>query len=120
MKINNDSEWPNEMDALVAAPEHHKLLFENDHVRVLDTLIPPGEITRVHTHKWSATQYILSGSDFIRYDAEGNILVDSRTLSEKPAPSSARWSEPLKPHALKNIGMKDIHVISVEVKNLAS
>ena len=28
--------WPDELDALTASPEHHKLLFENDLVRVLD------------------------------------------------------------------------------------
>ena len=30
--------WPGELDALVAAPGHHKLLLENDIVRVLDSL----------------------------------------------------------------------------------
>jgi hypothetical protein len=30
------------MDALIAAPQHHKLLFENEQVRVLDTFIAPG------------------------------------------------------------------------------
>ncbi len=29
---------------------------------------------------------------------------------------AALWSEPLKPHALKNIGDIDIHIISVEIK----
>lgn len=109
-------EWPPELDALVAAPEHHKLLLENDFVRVLDTLIPPGQITKVHTHKWPASLYIISWSDFIRYDAEGNIMVDSRMLPETPSPSSALWSGPLQPHALENIGEKDIHIISVEIK----
>ena len=113
---SKNQEWPDELDALVAAPEHHKLLFENDFVRVLDALIPPGQITKVHTHKWSASLYVLSWSDFLRYDAEGTIMVDSRNLPEVPAPSSAIWSAPLKPHALKNIGDKDIHIISVEIK----
>ena len=47
----NTEEWPEELDALIAAPQHHKLLMENEFARVLDTLIPPGEITNVHTHK---------------------------------------------------------------------
>ncbi len=58
--------WDDNLDALVAAPEHHKLLFENNFVRVLDTLILPGEITKVHTHRFPASLYILSWSDFIR------------------------------------------------------
>lgn len=60
--------WPESLDALTAAPKHHKLLMENKLVRVLDTLIKPGDITAMHTHKWPATYYILSWSDFVRRD----------------------------------------------------
>lgn len=113
----NIDEWPAELDALVAAPEHHKLLMENDFVRVIDTLIPPGQVTKIHTHKWPASLYVISWSDFIRYDAEGNIIVDSRKFENAPLPSSAVWTEPLRPHSLANIGENDIHIISVEVKD---
>ncbi|MBS1640593.1 MAG: hypothetical protein JSR12_11100 [Bacteroidetes bacterium] len=41
---NNTTIWAKELDALIAAPQHHKLLFENEWVRVLDTNIPAGEI----------------------------------------------------------------------------
>lgn len=116
-QTSNTSDWPAELDALVAAPEHHRLLMENDIVRVIDTLIPPGETTNIHTHKWPASLYILSWSDFIRYDPAGNIIADSRNISQKPLPSSALWSDALPPHALKNIGEKDIHIISVEIKS---
>jgi hypothetical protein len=53
MKDNNNSTWmyPNELDALIASPQHHKLLLENETVRVIDTLIPPNETTELHTHK---------------------------------------------------------------------
>jgi hypothetical protein len=113
---NNQWPWPDEMDALIAAPEHHKLLFENDSVRVLDTCIKAGEQTAVHTHRWPASLYILSWSDFIRYDAEGNVMVDSRTLGKVPSANSAIWTDALIPHSLKNIGDNDLHVISVELK----
>ncbi len=108
--------WPEGLDALKAAPKHHKLLFENNLVRVIDTYIGPGEMTEVHTHKWPATLYILSWSDFIRYDSEKNMVLDSRNLHQTPLPSTAIWSDPLPPHALKNIGEKEIHIISVEIK----
>ncbi|CAN5478148.1 hypothetical protein BH10BAC5_BH10BAC5_25910 [soil metagenome] len=114
----NKVQWnlPDELDALIAAPQHHTLLLENDKVRVLDTLIPSGEITNLHTHRYPASLYIISWSDFIRYDDKGNIMVDSRTFSKKPSLSSALWTEPLALHALKNIGKKPLHVISVEIK----
>ncbi len=113
---SNTWPWPEALDALTAAPRHHKLLLENKFVRVIDTLIPPGEITAVHTHQWPASLYIISWSDFIRYDDKENIVLDSRTLARLPSSSTALWSEPLTPHALKNIGDGDIHIISVELK----
>jgi len=105
-----------ELDALTASPEHHKLLFENDQVRVLDTFIAPGETTALHTHQWPASLYIISWSDFIRYDAAGNVLLDSKNLPKTILPSTALWSEPLGPHTLKNSGNKVLHVIAVEIK----
>ena len=115
-EILNTEEWPEELDALNAAPQHHKLLMENEFVRVLDTLIPPGGITNVHTHKWPSVLYIISWSDFIRYDGEGNIVLDSRKLFQTPISSSAIWSDPLSPHALENIGKNTIRIINVEIK----
>ncbi|MDB5155043.1 MAG: hypothetical protein JWR54_3794 [Mucilaginibacter sp.] len=118
MESQNESKWPwpAALDALIASPQHHKLLFENDKVRVIDACILPGEITQVHTHKWPATLYILSWSDFVRYDSNGIIILDSRDLNLSLLPSAAAWSEPLTPHALKNTGTKDLHIISVEIK----
>ena len=108
--------WPDALYALTAAPQHHKLLLENECVRVLDTSIPPGEMTAVHTHRFSASLYVLSWSDFIRYDPEGNVMLDSRNLSPSPLPATALWSGPLVPHALKNVGLHYLHIISVEIK----
>jgi len=111
-------EWPDDLDALTAAPQHHKLLFENEFVRVLDTRIPPNEITAIHTHRFSASLYILSWSDFVRLDDKGNVIFDSRTLAEALLPGSAGWTGSFAPHALQNVGMKDLHVISVEHKKI--
>src|SRR6266498_46559 len=95
--------WLAELDALIATSQHHKFLFENEQVRVLDTFIKPGETTAVHTHQWPASLYIINWSNFIRYDANGNVLIDSRMLSNTPAAGSAQWSGSLAAHSLQNI-----------------
>lgn len=105
---------------LLSAPgkssKHIFSYFENEFVRVLDTNIHPGEITKPHTHKYPASLYCLSWSNFIRYDEKGNVLVDSKSLS--------RWfglmERPLTAHCLKNTGDNDLHVISVEIKKQPS
>lgn len=121
MKANNNQwNWPEELDAVSADPEHHIILLENDFVRVLDSCICPGEKTEVHTHQYSATLYIKSWSDFIRYDPDGKVLFDSRSLDKPPEISSAIWSEPLPPHHLENIGTTDLKVLTIEIKNTSS
>lgn len=39
---NLDKWWTPENDALAAASQNHKLLFENDDVRVLEVTVPTG------------------------------------------------------------------------------
>lgn len=114
------SEWPPALDALVAAPEHHTLLLENAQVRVLDTRIPPGARTAVHTHQWPAVLHVIQWSAFVRRDAEGKVLVDSRERPELATSPGTLWSPPLPPHSLENVGGNDLHVISVEVKSPAA
>jgi len=107
--------WPAGLDAVIAAPNHHTVLLENEHVRVLDTRIEPGELTPLHTHRWPSVYYVVSWADFIRRDGEGNVLVDTRQKPKGPVPKVI-WSEPLPPHTLENAGTVAIHVVSVEIK----
>lgn len=111
-----EGEWAADLDALVAAPDHHTLLYENDQVRVLDTRISPGDQTPVHTHCWPAALYILCWSHFVRRDEQGAVLLDSRTVPALRNPPPVLWSVPLPPHALQNVGGTEMHIISVEVK----
>ena len=112
-----ESAWPDDLDALVAAPDHHTVLYENDRVRVLDTRIGAGERTPVHTHRWPAALYVLSWSQFVRRDDKGSVLLDSRTVPALQNPPSALWSEPLPPHSLQNVGAAALRIITVEVKS---
>lgn len=108
--------YPSDLDAVIASEKHHRLVMENEKVRVLETIIHPGEITNVHTHQWSSTTFFLSTSDMVRRDDKGNVLMDSRNLEAAPSPGEAVWTSSLGPHTLENVGESVIHVITVEVK----
>ena len=110
------STWPPHLDAVIAAPEHHRVLLENDSVRMLDTRIDPGETVMLHTHQWSAAYYVLSWSDFVRRDEHGRVTLDSRQTGLQYGPGEAIWSAPLDAHTLENVGSSVLHLISVEVK----
>ena len=102
-----------ELDGVTVAPDIHRVVFENDEVRVLEITIRAGTTTPLHTHLVPTVTYRLSGSDFVRRDEHGNTMFDSRadpdalrrgsrsrprrrgTPSRTPAPttsSSSAWS----------------------------
>ncbi len=105
------------LDAIIASLEHHKILLENDQVRVLETVLKPGEQTALHTHVWPCSLYVLSWSDFERLDEHGKVMMDSSRLERTPQPGSAVWSAPLGLHSLRNVGNQNIHVIMTEFKS---
>lgn len=107
---------PRDLDAMLAAPDHHEVLLENDRVRVLDTRLAPGDRTPIHTHASSATLYVMSWSSFLRRDANGNVIVDSRSWDRQPAVGEALWLPPLPPHSVENIGTSELRLIAVELK----
>jgi hypothetical protein len=86
-------------------------------VRVLDTRIAPGKTTPVHTHRWPGILYVLSIDHFVRRDADGGVLVDTRQGGALPEPGTAVWTAALPPHSLENVGGAAIHVVNVELKN---
>lgn len=106
-----DWPWPDSLDAVIAAPKHHRLVLENDKVRVLDTLIPAGDTVPVHTHRWPAVYYTIQPGEFIRRDGDGTLLFDSRTA---PARATANFADHLPPHSVENVGSTDIRLISFE------
>jgi len=105
-----------ELDAMVAAPDHHQILLENDKVRVLDTRLSPGDRTPIHAHKSSAALYVMSWSDFLRRDAQGNVIVDSRSWDRQPTVGEVLWLPPLPPHSVENVGPAELRLIAVELK----
>jgi hypothetical protein len=104
------------MDALVAAPACHRRLLENERVRVLHTLIPPGAVVPLHTHRYPGVAYLISWSEFIRRDHDGNVLVDSRLMGNRPSIPGVQWLDPLPPHTVENVGQSDISILIVELK----
>ena len=114
---DTQSEWPDALDAVVAAPAQHHVVLENERVRVLKTRIEPGDATPVHTHRWPNVQYVLSGADFVRYDGDGGVGLDTREGAGPPRRGTTLWSGPLPPHSLENVGETVLRVIMVELKD---
>lgn len=105
-----------ELDGVAAAPDHHRVLFENDAVRVLETTIRVGDRTPLHSHLTPTVSYVVSGSHLVRRDAAGETLLDTRTDPDFVLPR-VMWSDGLPIHSLENPGPEDLVVIGVELRD---
>lgn len=111
--------WPKSVDAIVAAPGNHRVLLENDQVRVLDVVVAPHTKEPVHAHCAPSVLHFLEAGDFVDYDANGKVLFDTRTLKTPLSFPLTMWKGPEAPHTVENLSDKPIHLIRVELKSQA-
>ena len=105
-----------DLDGVVAASQHHRVIFENDRVRVIETSVPAGEITAVHTHLAPSVLYVISGSHFVRRDPSGSVMLDTRKADPPFEWPRVLWSDGTPAHTLENTGQTDLIVIGVELR----
>jgi len=117
--------WDAGLDAVEAAPASHRILLENERVRVLEVVVPPGMKEPVHTHRWPSVFYITDPS-WLRYYPV--LSVDGRLVAGAPSggahggdpPKGAQppfWLGPEGPHAVENVGPRAFRAIRVEIKD---
>src|SRR5664279_534967 len=94
---------------------HHKIL-ENDHVRLLDVHIPPGDTTLIHIHSTPSVFLVLQN---VR---TGSQVISEEDHSKTPIPHYGNmWFEGfyLKPriHRVWNSDSSEFHVMDIELLN---
>jgi hypothetical protein len=101
------TDFPPGFDALQAAPQSHKLLFENALVRVLAVDLPkPGEKVPMHHHRWPSLAISWDtggGSAHIRYLRRGEPIREI-PLTDAPTHSGTwdiHWMAPEPMHSVE-------------------
>lgn len=127
----SDWHWPDSLDAAKAAPANHRIIFENDKVRILEVLLRPYESEPMHTHKLPSIMfgpndtevppfniiYYRYGYDSIRHKYFVKDSVKQHNEGNKPGePDSGYFMKPEAPHAIKNLSNVTIDVYRVELK----
>jgi hypothetical protein len=113
----------NPYDAVTAAPDQHNVLFEDEHVRVLEILLPPLSIEPIHIHalpsvimgetggtggaKFLYTQYRFANGRFVK--------TEENEVSPTPGYRTV-WTGPEGPHAISNIGPVAVRFTRIEIK----
>ena len=104
---------PDALDAVAVEPGDHKVLFENDDVRVLDVINKPHTKEAAHTHPWPGFFYIVQRAP-VRYFTPEQPDPPVRNL---PAGMKILPLQPEGPHWVENVGDVEFHVIRFELKH---
>jgi quercetin dioxygenase-like cupin family protein len=99
------------IDPVETNPDHYKVVFENDRVRVLEYTDQPGDRTTPHAHP-DSVMYTLSSfrRHLVSGEASREVSLEAGTVGWLPAQQ----------HHGENIGETATHVIFVELKDPAS
>lgn len=96
-----------DLDPAATNPDHYKVVFENDRVRVLEYTDVPGDHTTPHRHP-DTVMYTLTS--FRRRLVSGDTMRDVELQS-----GTVGWL-PAQEHHGENIGDTPTHVLFVELK----
>jgi quercetin dioxygenase-like cupin family protein len=99
-------------DPAVVNSKTIRVRFENDRVRVLEAILPPGTREQVHSHP-AYVIYVLEGGRYRNYAADGRITEGAFQTGD------VIYRDPLT-HAAENIGNQPMHLILVELKSGAA
>ena len=96
-------------DAAIVSPDRFKVLLENEHVRVLEYALRPGERDRWHTHP-AKVSYVVDGGELRIHLADGTSFLTTEVRG------AAQWREALPRHYAENVGTTPVRIVLVEVK----
>ena len=96
------------LDPVASNPDHYKVIFENDKVRVLEYNDQPGDRTTPHEHP-DSVMYTLSSfrRRLVSGDLQRDVEIETGTVGWLPAQQ----------HHGENIGETPTHVLFVELKS---
>lgn len=95
-------------DAVTVDPKVHKLVYDDEQLRILDVRIKPGEHAALHRHPRNITYILIGGT--LRFTDEHGMTKDV-TFADG---HTAHMPETL--HAVDNIGTTELHAIQIEFK----
>jgi hypothetical protein len=108
--------WPASLDAPTAAPQNHRIIFENDRVRVLDVVVDVGGREPLHAHCWPGFLYVMFRGKLREWGTNGNLLREVKETPPATAFPMTQWLDASPPHSVENTDSQPIHLLRVELK----
>ncbi len=95
-------------DAISVAPDHYKVLLENDRVRVLETVYGPGQASNMHSHPDTVVIVLTA--------AKGKFtLQDGQTVDFDMKAGESMFVD-AQDHTVENTEASELRAILVELK----
>lgn len=93
---------------VAGGPETHKVVLENDQVRMLDARLPAGQKVAMHSHPPNTVYYMT--------DCKLKVTSpDGKTTVAEPKAGTAVYRGETK-HAAENVGTGECHLVQTELK----
>lgn len=111
---------PASFDAVAAAPNSHRVLLEDEKIRVLRVEVAPGATEPVHDHRWPSVMYFEQPQPitYITYKlVNGKPVVTKRFDAPSLAISQTVRGEPEGLHAVMNRGSALFVAVRIEFKS---
>jgi beta-alanine degradation protein BauB len=95
-------------DVIQVAGDSHRVIFENEHVRVLAVDIKPGQTAPMHSHPENVSYFLTDG--------KLKVTLPSGKSNERIIKAgTAGWSDATT-HEAQNIGPSDFQQVQIELK----
>jgi hypothetical protein len=113
----------NPYDAVTAAPHSHNVLFEDEHVRVLEIMLPPLAVEPIHIHALPSVIMGETGGTggakfvYTEYRFSNGRFIETSKNEITPTPGYRTvWTGPEGPHSITNVGPVPVRFTRVEIK----
>lgn len=108
--------WSAALDAPTAAPKNHRVVFENERVRVLDVVVDVGGRESLHAHCWPSFLYVMFRGKLREWGANGKLIREVKETPPATAFPITQWLEASPPHSIENLDSQPIHLLRIELK----
>jgi predicted metal-dependent enzyme (double-stranded beta helix superfamily) len=109
--------WDPALDAVIVAPEHHVVLYEDDFIRVLSVRLPPGETEKPHHHRFPSVMVIDRGIKARDFDGVTHQEIKRPLpVEDRPVLPVVVRLQPQALHYFENLDTKGFHGIRIEFK----
>jgi hypothetical protein len=111
--------WPDSLDAVVADPQNHTILYDDANIQLLDVHTPPGTTNALHDHQWSSVFINIEAQPRGRdHKADGSVTQPGGVVPADSKFPILNVAGPQGPHAYENLDTFTKHFYRLQFKKV--